>query len=220
MPIVQPINRSKYLPFEILAFFLTISCLGYLVYRWFQLGFGPWWQILGAWLVGVLLADLVSGFIHWLMDTWGTPETPVFGELFIRDFRIHHQDEKEMTRHGFFETNGNNAMVLLLVLVPAVLWSPTRPEWIAFIISFASAILFTNQIHKWSHEDKPSRFVTWLQSTHVILPPDVHAMHHIYPHTTYYNITTGWLNLIIELIRIYPAMERAISTVTGWKPRP
>jgi hypothetical protein len=203
-----------------LAFFAAIACLSFLFKRWYELGFGPWWLMVLSLLAGVLTADIASGFIHWWMDTWGTPETPIVGELFIRDFRIHHTDEKEMTRHNFFETNGNNALVLLIVLIPAIFFPPSRPEVLAFLISFSLGILFTNQIHKWAHVDTPPRVISRLQSYWFILPPDVHRRHHVYPHTTYYNITTGWLNSLAERARLYPALERIIIGVTGWKPRP
>lgn len=209
----------KYLPFEIVAFCLAIACLGVLVYRWVLLGFGFWLWTLSAVVCGILMADLVSGFIHWWMDTWGTPETPFFGEIFIRDFRIHHIDQQEMTRHGFFETNGNNAIAALVVLVPAVIWTPSQPEAIAFLVSWMIAILFTNQIHKWAHQVQPPMLVRRLQSWRVILSPSVHAKHHVPPHMTYYNITTGWLNFLIERVRMYSAFEYIIVSVTGWKPR-
>lgn len=216
---VSPIDRRKYLPIEILAFSAVVICLALLAKHWFELGFGVWWLIGLAWFAGVLAADVVSGFVHWWMDTWGTPETPILGELFIRDFRVHHADEKEMTRHNFFETNGNSALVLLTVLIPAVFFPPSRPEVLAFLISFSLGILFTNQIHKWAHQDVPSSMVVFLQKRRIILSPDAHHRHHIFPHTTYYNITTGWLNLPIERVGMHALLERAITRVTGWKAR-
>lgn len=210
----------KYLPFEVLAFLSACVCIGILLYRWYLLGFGSWFLTPLAVIAGLLAADVTSGFVHWWMDTWGTPETPFFGEMFIRDFRIHHTDQQEMTRHGFFETNGNNAIAALLVLVPAVIWTSGRPEVLAFLISWMLGILFTNQIHKWAHQAQPPIVVTKLQAWHLILPPSLHAKHHAQPYTTYYNITTGWLNFMIERLRIYPVLERGIVFVTGWKPRP
>src|SRR5712692_10071295 len=49
---------------------------------------------LGGWLAAVVLAsyvvaDFVSGMFHWMGDTWGTPETPVVGKVFVRPFREH-----------------------------------------------------------------------------------------------------------------------------------
>jgi ubiquitin-conjugating enzyme E2 variant len=210
----------KYLPFEVLAFLSACVCIGVLFYRWYLLGFGSWVLTPLAAIAGLLAADVTSGFVHWWMDTWGTPETPFFGEMFIRDFRVHHTDQQEMTRHGFFETNGNNAIAALLVLVPSVIWTSDRPEVLVFLILWMLGILFTNQIHKWAHQAQPPVLVMKLQSWDLILSPSLHARHHAWPYTTYYNITTGWLNFLIVKLRIYSALERGIVFVTGWKPRP
>src|ERR1044071_5916987 len=72
-----------------------------------------WWMPLAA-LVGILLSDFMSGFVHWMFDTWGDLDTPVFGRLAIRTFRHHHVDQKAITRHDFIETNGHNIALTVI----------------------------------------------------------------------------------------------------------
>ena len=32
-------------------------------------------------VAGMLVADFISGCIHWFMDTWGTIDTPILGKV-------------------------------------------------------------------------------------------------------------------------------------------
>ena len=86
------------------------------VMSWFLCGLFPLvrtypWLMASAFMLGFVLADLVSGVVHWLADTWGSPDMSVIGQALIRPFREHHVDQKEITRHGFVETNGNNCFI-------------------------------------------------------------------------------------------------------------
>lgn len=69
----------------------------------------PWVFLLmlaGSILCGYLLSDFVSGFVHFLGDTFGNRCTPILGKMFIEPFRLHHTDPKGITRHDFIESNG------------------------------------------------------------------------------------------------------------------
>lgn len=174
-----------------------------------------WVYALGAGLVGYLAADFVSGFVHWLADRFGTPETPVLGEAFIRPFREHHDFPKKITHHDFVEVNGNNSLVLLMVLVPVWWVLPARldAQWVgflAFFVSFPLAIFMTNQFHKWAHMDEVPTVVAWMQQRGLILSPRAHDRHHTAPFETDYCITSGWLNPLLERVDLFARCERIL----------
>ena len=49
-----------------------------------------------ALLAGYAAADLASGIVHYLLDNFGSPNTPIIGQKFVKPFRDHHVDPMEM----------------------------------------------------------------------------------------------------------------------------
>lgn len=182
---------------------------------------GELWLLGGAAITAYVVADFMSGVIHWLFDTWGSIDTPVLGERFIRPFREHHWDEKAITRHDFIETNGNNCLASLPVLVGACFVDPHSSFAlfaVAFLLFLSVSVLATNQFHKWAHVEEPGRLVGLLQRWHLVLPSGHHRVHHAAPYETHYCITTGWLNPLLSSMDFYRGAESAITAVTGAKP--
>ena len=182
------------------------------------------WLALTAFMLGYIFADFVSGFVHWAADTWGTTEWPLVGKALIRPFREHHVDQKEITRHDFIETNGNNCFIslapgLFAALLPQEPGRPLMMFGATFVFSLILWVLLTNQFHKWSHLDAPPAWIDRLQRWHLILPRDHHQLHHTAPYAKYYCITVGWLNEPLYRLRFFPALETLVSAVTGLVPR-
>lgn len=171
-------------------------------------------------LIGYVLADFASGFVHFLGDTFGNEKTPIVGKAFIYAFREHHIDEKAITRHDFFYTNGNNCLVSLPVMLflHHVLFGLTITyPWLGVIYSallfLVISIFFTNQIHKWAHQDKPNAIAKWLQRQGIILTPERHKLHHTAPFTSDYCITTGWLNPMLRKTGFFPFAKAVLRRV-------
>jgi len=60
----------------------------------------PGWVLAAAALAGWLAADLLSGMVHWALDSFGSVRTPLVGPALIRPFREHHADAARRGRHG------------------------------------------------------------------------------------------------------------------------
>jgi len=173
-------------------------------------------------IVGMFIADFISGVLHWSFDTWGTVEAPLFGQ-FIRSFREHHLDATEMCNHDFVETN-SDSLIGSLVLVPPSIYLAHNFTPYSFAISttfcWVSLLTgFSNEIHKWSHQRKPNTIVKVLQDLHIILPAKHHKIHHTSPHDVYYCMTNGWCNPILTKVGFWRKFEKVITFFTGAVPR-
>ena len=177
--------------------------------------------VLSATFFGYLGADFISGFVHWLGDRYGCVDTPLLGANFVRPFREHHNDPQNITRHDFIETNGNNSIVTVpLVLLSLFLIDDAwPPAWALFcwtsVLSLSAFVFMTNQFHKWAHSENRPALATWLQDRGWILHPEHHALHHTPPFDTYYCITTGWLNKLLFKLKFFPIAEWIIGRGVG-----
>jgi hypothetical protein len=209
----------------IVAFFVLIALI---VRRTALHGGGRGFLVASAVMAGYLMADFISGFVHWLADTWGHTNMRFIGASLIRPFREHHVDPKAITRHDFIETNGNNCLISLWVGCICVFmpldWAGYEAVLLFVMVSLGSMIfwvMMTNQFHKWSHEDEDrlSPAVKALQRWHLILPIRHHGIHHTAPFDRYYCITTGWLNWPLTKLQFFKTLEKLVTLTTGVIPR-
>ncbi len=179
-------------------------------------------QDMSNWLVfalailpGYLFADFASGLIHWFCDTFFDEKTPLLGKLLIQPFREHHRDPQAMTRHGFFELNGNNCLAMIPLLFCAW-WAegPTAGSTLSqfaysFLFTVALTIFATNQFHRWAHAQKPPVVVRWLQWSGLILKPEHHQRHHR-DFGREFCMTSGWMNSLLDKILFFPRVELVV----------
>lgn len=188
-------------------------------YRSFALEFFDLTTLFLSLITSWLLADFVSGVVHWFADTWGTSQWPIVGQTLIRSFREHHVDAKAITRHDFIETNGASALVCLPFLISLSFINVLNLKFTTlFILFFTFWILFTNQFHKWSHEENPSKLVSIFQKLGLVLSVENHLRHHNGNHDEHYFITSGCLNNFFKR-RQFQFVEKIISKLTGLIPR-
>lgn len=165
---------------------------------------------------GLLIADFVSGFGHWLFDHFLPEETPIVGPLVVRPFRLHHADPLQLVGHGFVELNGNTALSMLPVLgVGQVLPEPAAGAgWLAVhvaLVAMASFLVLTNSLHRLAHAPQVPRYLASLQRAGALLSAERHARHHEGRHDRSYCITLGWWNPLLDRVRFYPALERGLA---------
>ena len=156
--------------------------------------------IVAVLLVAFAVADLASGIVHFLLDNFGSPDTPVIGQKFVRPFRDHHVDPMEMTRGDFIAVNADNVFVCLPVVIPAFFFLDTaqHPYAGVFIIGLVVGVIMTNQLHKWAHMPTVPRLVAAAQQRGIVLSKQHHSVHHSGRYDRNYCITWGRLDAVLN----------------------
>lgn len=170
------------------------------------------WLLPLAAVLGLLVADFVGGCVHWLADTYFEPSTPLLGPMLIEPFRDHHRDPEGITRHGFCELLGNNALGTLPLAFGLLLWGPPGPGvgaqlLQATIVALGLALFSTNAFHRFAHEKHPPLLGAWLQRAGLALSAEAHARHHCGEHDRSYCVTSGWLNPLLDRVRFFGRAE-------------
>lgn len=169
--------------------------------------------ILLAWL----LADFISGIVHWWED-----RALVDGSRFNfinsirRDNEIHHADPTFFLSYTWW---GNiNTTAPFAWAIATVLYFAGVP--LLFVLT-AVFLGIGNLIHRWAHEHavKRPRIVTLLQRTGILSSPDHHIQHHFRDglpvtreeSTIRYCVMSNWLNPILDRIKFFPLLERILK---------
>jgi ubiquitin-conjugating enzyme E2 variant len=172
-------------------------------------------------IAGYLVADLVSGIVHWFCDTFFAEDTPLIGRAFIHPFREHHRDPMAITRHGFLEVNGNNCLALLLLLLPLELVAAPIGDRVPLLflqttaLGFCAFTFLTNQCHKWAHQKSVISPVRWLQQSGILLSKSHHVLHHRPPFAQAYCVTTGRMNPLLDRLQIFARIEDLVHAAAG-----
>ncbi|MGH9672373.1 MAG: fatty acid desaturase CarF family protein [Bryobacteraceae bacterium] len=208
--------RPRWLPvFETVAVALFFVLSASMAVRiWTVTANGSLWVAFLGIPFGILLADFLSGLVHWFCDTF-FEEDSLPGRIFIGPFREHHRDPLALTRHSFLERNGNNCLVAVPVLTLA--WWGRWPEDDSVAAVFGSSVLLflglavfaTNEIHRWAHAPATPGSIRWLQQGGWILTPERHARHHV-DGAGAYCITLGWLNTPLDRVGFFNLCERLL----------
>ena len=163
---------------------------------------------------GYLLADLLTGFVHWFCDTFFDETTPIIGPAVIAPFREHHRDPLLMTRHGFLELTGSSFRCfapLLALYVWLGDWMPASAN--AFVFALATGAVATNLLHRWAHDPAPPAMARLLQRAGLVLTPGRHARHHQPPYAAAYCVTSGWMNPLCERLKLWTRAQSAFAAL-------
>lgn len=146
-------------------------------------------------LLGWLLADILTGIFHWWEDRHGDESWPIIGPWIIAPNRLHHTDPMAFTRHGFWDRN-RASIIAALIFGAGWLWL-LGPSSVLVGVVLGAAL--SNEVHFYAHRPALApAAVRLLQRTGFLQAPKNHALHHRPPHSVNFCVLTDWLNPLIR----------------------
>ncbi len=164
-------------------------------------------------LLGWLLADLLSGVLHWIEGRFGPGRQhwPVLGRLIFTPNLIHHAAPTEFLQAGFFDRNWTTWAAVAPIATVLLLVFGSQP----WIWSAAIGGMMANEIHAWAHRKTMAPgWALRLQATGMLQSPRHHAVHHVPDHRRHYCIISDWLNPMLDHFEVWHQAERLLPK--GW----
>ena len=170
-------------------------------------------RLIATWLV----VDWISGFVHWLEDSYGHPFARFTGRRVTIPNLIHHARPRAFIQNSWYTSSELLLFTCLAVMAIAWLFGRLSPMVVFGAFLGANA----NQVHKWSHRSPRENgwLVAALQRLHVIQSPSHHQQHHMGMKNSHYCVLTDILNPILDGIGFWRALEFAIAKVFGVRKR-
>jgi ubiquitin-conjugating enzyme E2 variant len=154
----------------------------------------------------LLLADAVSGLIHWAQDTFWSESTPIVGRWIVQPNVIHHRRGTRFVSKSWLESSWDLLAVGFMTLVSA--WALGCLTWHVWL--FVLLGVNANQIHKWNHmpRHRVPLVVRALQSAQLLQTMNHHALHHRGTRNTHYCVITPLLNRTLDRAGFWRFLER------------
>jgi ubiquitin-conjugating enzyme E2 variant len=172
--------------------------------------------------LGVAFADLASGGIHFYLDNYATPQTPLFGRM-AAEFQRHHDDMHDLLRQQLANVSHPTGRLTLFAFALLVALDPPFLSG-AFALTSLLGLGFSQALHRWAHQPPagvgaPPRAVRWLQARGLLLSHTAHvSRHHRAPFEQTYTIVTGQLNPLLDRSGFWRGLERVIHARLGREP--
>ena len=158
----------------------------------------------GCIALSLLVADFITGLMHWAEDTWLKPGKSALLDRFIVDDNIdHHRSPGKIRAGAYWQTN--RVCIALALGVAAILALCRVQMWEPYLV--LALLSQSNQIHLWAHSSRPPQIVKFLQRTGLLQSTSHHAEHHKRPYASRFCTMTAFLNPVLDRIRFWRALE-------------
>lgn len=202
-----------------------LTSLVWIAATWRAEGTPSPWGVALALLLGIYLADLASGILHWAFDTW-FDEGITFVRRMVLQVREHHVFPHRIFKISFTQDAGTLSWIAWIVTMPFLAWAllaggSSRGAFYALVALavWNPLLVFMLEFHKCGHRAKNPWWVRILQEMRIVLSVKHHIRHHSGNHDVNYCIINGWADRTLGRLGFFRFLEWGIEKLTGAVPQ-
>lgn len=156
-------------------------------------------------LACIVIADFLTGLVHWWEDTYSVPSWPVLGKLVAIPNIEHHKLPKLMGQRGNWWTRCRLSFIFTgIFMIPFVICNAV--SWQLCLVALLTAL--GNQVHAWHHgANHDNKIIRFFQKKKIIQTPNHHGIHHREPFDNHYCILTNFLNPVLDKLMFWRGLE-------------
>jgi len=168
-------------------------------------------MIIIEFIATVLIADFISGLVHWTEDTFWTEKTTILGRWLVQPNVQHHNNGAAFVKNNWLQSSWDLLAAGLIILAISVVFDVLTWQVCLFLLLSVNA----NQIHKWSHMNRNQvpLLVALLQKYRFLQTSGHHAHHHRGGKNTHYCVITDYTNPILDKAGFWRALESLLVPV-------
>lgn len=171
-------------------------------------------SIIAQLLAGWLLADFLSGVVHWIEDRVLWVGMPLLSKSVVEPNRLHHRDPQAFLYQSVLARNSTTWAAVLAIALPWLLVAGFSWVWLGAI----AGGLAVTEVHVRTHRAVVR--ASWyraLQEIGIVQAAPHHWGHHAGAMDGRYCILTSWLNPLLDRLRLWARLESFLETI-GLKP--
>ncbi len=159
----------------------------------------------------LLLADFVTGVIHWLEDTYGNPNWPIIGKYIIIPNLEHHKNPRSLLSGNYWNRVDTSVYAACSIGILCYLSGYMCWQLFTFLLIASQG----NEFHAIAHRntDENGYWLTRLQKIGLIQTRKTHGWHHKAPYETNFCVMTEFLNPILNRINFWNTIEKILLKI-------
>ena len=166
-------------------------------------------------LFGLIIADIVEAFFHWLEDTYihYCTNIPLLTKIAI-DNEMHHYFPREMVMQPWYITCKITFTISICILFIIYIIAPKHVyKYKYFYITLGIFGTLSNLFHKWAHmrECELNPILNILHNMNILCGHKYHSKHHNEYGDKYYAVIFPITNLLLDNLNIFRIFEKIIE---------